>query len=311
MTSKTYRVVLRLRSPMHIGQMKLGNVQRTRPYVTGRVLWGALTERLTRDRFYGQGPATQFSQYDAVGREVHTYLAFTYFYPTIDRSGAVDLWPWEDGFRTRFLSTYASTALAYPQQSADEGTLHEVECIAPHTLDTGAPVYLAGYVFERDGAPDWQSALQRLQLGGERGYGWGRVEPADDSPPPWDNNSNGPLFGWYTIEPDTWPPVLTARGKDDDESVPLLAHAMAEGFDQEPKVVDGPVEPLVGRETHPDDGRFGVWVTPACICYVPGSIVPAGTRMQIGPYGIWERCPERRPERDEGPVEGALSDATP
>jgi hypothetical protein len=44
-----YRVVFRLRSPLHIGWRKAGNVQVTRPYLTGRSFWGALTERLVRD----------------------------------------------------------------------------------------------------------------------------------------------------------------------------------------------------------------------------------------------------------------------
>jgi len=293
MTWKTYRVVLRLRLPLHIGQAKVGNVQRTRPYVTGRVLWGALTERLTRDRAQGQGPATDSQQYARVGDEVHERLAFTYLYPTIRQDGTVELWPWDDGFRFRYLSTYASTALTYPQQSADEGTLHEVECIVPHTLDDGAPVYLTGYVFEQDDAPGWKSALKRLQLGGERGYGWGWAEPVDE-PASWDGK---PLFGGaYSVKPRAWPPVLTAGKK-----ARLLAHTLAADFETG---VEGRIEPLVGRETDPK-GRFGVQVSSACICYAPGARVEEAIEIQIGPYGVWERCPEPRPEPDKGPVEGA------
>jgi len=285
MTWTAYRVVLRLRSPMHIGRGKVGNVQRTRSYVTGRVLWGALTERLTRDHFRGKGPATDSKQYANVSATVHSKLAFTYFYPTTSKDGQVPLWPWDDGFAARFLSTYPSTALVYPQQSAEEGTLHEVECLVPHTLDEGKPVYLVGYLFAKDGATDWQSALTRVQLGGERGYGWGRVEPVEGRPQPWDDN-DGSLFGCYTLKPDAWPPVLRA-----EEKAPLLAHALAADFGEEHKAVngvDGVVEPLVGRETHPQDGRFGVWISSARICYAPGSQVDPETTFRIGPYGIWE-----------------------
>jgi len=266
---------------MHIGQAKIGNVQRTRPYVTGRVLWGALTLRLTRDRFHGQGPANRFEQYNPVGREVQDYLAFTYFYPTTNRDGNVTCWSWDEGFPPRFLSTYASTALTYPQQSADEGTLHEVEFISPRTLDSGEQVYLVGYVFVQEGAPAWQPALRRLQLGGERGYGWGRVDLVGD-PDPWDGK---PLFdGRYTVDPDAWPPVLTAG-----ENAYLLAHALAAEFGERKPVqgVQGEIEPLVGRETDPD-GRFGVQVSEARICYAPGSKVVEGSRFRIGPYGVWE-----------------------
>jgi len=279
---KTFRVVLRLRSPLHVGQGKVGNVQRTRPYVTGRVLWGALTERLTRDQVYGQGPATDSSQYAAVGQAVHDRLAFTYFFPTIHQDGRVELWPWDDGFRSRYLSTYVSTSLTYPQQSAAEGTLHEVECIAPHTLDTGAPVYLAGYVFAQDNAPDWKPALKRLQLGGERGYGWGRLEPVGD-PDPWNKRL---LFGeQYEVKQDDWPPLLVAKVK-----ARLLAHALAADFDGHKAVADveGEIEPLVGRETHPKDGRFGVWISQARLCYAPGAAIQTETRFTIGPYGVWQ-----------------------
>ena len=46
MTWTVYRVTWRLLAPMHIGWRKLGNMQQTRPYVTGRNLWGAFTARL-------------------------------------------------------------------------------------------------------------------------------------------------------------------------------------------------------------------------------------------------------------------------
>lgn len=286
------QVVLRLCSPMHIGQNKIGNVQRTRLYVTGRVLWGALTQRLTRDSFQSGGPATQFNQYYEVSQVVHSRLAFTYFYPTIEAKGNVSLWPWEDGFRSRFLSTHASTALTYPQQSAAEGTLHEVECIVPRTLDGGHQVYLTGYILHQQGASnDWREALSRLQLGGERGYGWGRIEPicVQEVQPEKGQNADEArfcLFGCYSAKPGSdWPPVITAGPE-----ARLLAHALAADFDPEHLAVTGvtgEVEPLVGLETD-RDGRFGRQVSRAWVCYVPGSTVAAGAHMRVGPYGIWE-----------------------
>lgn len=283
MTWHTYRIVFRLRSPLHIGCGKIGNLQRTRLYVTGRVLWGALTQRLTRDA--ESGPATNPRLYQAMGERVHNQLAFTYFFPTTDEEGCISLWPWDKGFRSRFMSSWASTALKHPQRSADEGTLHEVECIVPHTIDTDQPVYLTGYMFARADAPDWQSVLHRLQLGGEQGYGWGKIDPAQP-PQLW---SGEPLFEWYTIESDTWPPILQAG-----EEALLPAHALAANFLEAGSMreavtgVKGSIEPVVGRETHPKNGRRGVWISQARICYPPGSRVPVGTRLQVGPFGIWE-----------------------
>jgi hypothetical protein len=47
---RCFRVIFQLSSSMHIGYGRAGNLHQTRPYVTGRTLWGALTMRLTRDK---------------------------------------------------------------------------------------------------------------------------------------------------------------------------------------------------------------------------------------------------------------------
>src|SRR5436309_11404950 len=156
------QVVFRLRSPLHVGCGKVGNLQRTRPYITGRVLWGALTMRLTRDAANDRSSASDSQEYQRVGEEVHKSLAYTYFYPATwsekPKSYKIS-WPWQDGarFRQRSLTAYAGTALVYPQQAAAEGMLHEVEFVSPCTLDTGETVFLLGYVFERDNCKlDWR-----------------------------------------------------------------------------------------------------------------------------------------------------------
>src|SRR5437588_6306984 len=69
-----YQVSFRLLSPLHIGWRKLGNLQQTRPYVTGRTLLGALTARITRE----QGS----NEYTEIGKLVDKQLTFTYFYPS-------------------------------------------------------------------------------------------------------------------------------------------------------------------------------------------------------------------------------------
>ena len=210
MTWKAYRVVFKLKSPMHIGCGKVGNVQCTRPYVTGRVFWGALTMRLTRDAT--SGSATDSSQYKAFGDKVDSQLAFTYFYPAIAKSKENPLeqeqdnqqdyqifFPWENEsqFRRCFLSSYASTALVYPQQAADEGLLHEVEFLSPQTLDTGKRVYLIGYVFEKEDCTlNWRDACKCLQMGGERGYGWGMVKLVNELNKPVESRD---LFGEQAV----------------------------------------------------------------------------------------------------------------
>lgn len=123
-------------------------------YVTGRALWGALTMRLTRDDPNRKIPATDSDAYQQVGKQVNEQLAYTYFYPaTSEGDGYQVAWPWENKslFRRRFLSSYNSTALIYPHNSATEGILHKVEFLSPFTLDHGKPVFLIGYIFERNG----------------------------------------------------------------------------------------------------------------------------------------------------------------
>jgi hypothetical protein len=128
MTWQVHRLVFRLRSHMHIGCGKVGNLQRTRPYITGRVLWGALTMRLTRDKANGVGSASDSKIYQEEGKKVHDTLAYTYFYPATQAGDDYQIaWPWNDqaSFRRRFLSSYSGTALTYPQQSAATGMLNE------------------------------------------------------------------------------------------------------------------------------------------------------------------------------------------
>jgi hypothetical protein len=268
MSWQAYKIVLRLQAPMHMGRAKLGNLQITRPYVHGKALWGALTARMTRDT-----PAFG-DDYPGVGKRVNEELAFSYFYPATGQQ--IDLWPWDDPdqFAWRYLGSYASTALNYSQNSATEGSLHEAEFIVPTTRDDDQ-VNLIGYIFEQEGcALQWREALPRLQLGGERTYGWGRVtlksgpSLADD------------VFGYQLILKEERP-IITVP-----PDARLLAHALAADFDDN-GVIQGHIEPLVGRETVAQD-RFGIHHSAARICYVPGTQVKEKTQVQIGSFGIWE-----------------------
>jgi hypothetical protein len=277
MTWQVYHVILRLRAPLHIGYSKVGNVQRTRPYVTGRALWGALTMRLTRDAAQGSGPASDSHQYDAIGQQVHRNLAFTYFYPALQSDNAYQVvWPWENEtlFRRRFLSSYQSTALTYPQHAAAEGMLHEVEYIAPYTLDTGQPVYLKGYIFAKaECTLAWQSALKRLHIGGERGYGWGATELVQISP-----CKDDQLFGGVAQFQQSNNSFTISLPKDGR----LLAHTKADNA-----AIIGNLEPLVGREWR-SDGYAGQRIAFSGVCFSPGSQVHRNCTFAVKDFGIWQ-----------------------
>ncbi len=287
MTWKAFEVVLRLRSPMHIGCGRTGNVQRTRRYVPGRVIWGALTLRLTRDRATSDNPACQSGPYRHVGERINDSLAFTYFYPAVrNATGAVrPIWPWDKDFSNRLLGSYGSTALRYPAQCAEEGMLHEAEFIAPHTTDNAEPVFLLGYVFQKEDSLDWRQAFGRVQFGGERGYGWGRVEFEPGMAP--NEVMSKSLFGGAATMEDLERsrPLLRVPAS---ESLPgrLLAHTRFEGSG-----IDGSVEPLVGREWRSDAKRnrhAGQHVEYVDVCLEPGTLISKPEDFEIGPFGLWD-----------------------
>lgn len=266
---QSYEVIFRLQTPVHIGWGEVSNLLRTRLYVTGRVLWGALTMRLTRDMI----ALPTAHDYQHIGKEVHQSLAVTYFYPAIANDEGYQIaWPWEDSanFRYRFLSSYASTALSYPQQSAATGMLHEVECIVPHTIDCGKAVFLIGYIFVADICTlPWQVACQRLQIGGERGYGWGDLKLIRCC------KSDAPLFdGQAVFDGSNERPALQLMAGQS-----LLAHMHASGAQ-----VDGVLEPVVGREWRRHPGQY---VAHSGICFVPGSKLQTNTHVVIEDFGIW------------------------
>lgn len=276
-----YRLVFRLRSPLHVGWGKIGNVQRTRPYLTGRSFWGGLTMRLTRLRHGPAGPVSDSAAYRAVGDELNRTLAWTYFYPALRDGADVRVyWPWAAAgdFAPRFLGSYGSTALAYPHQAASEATLHEVEFISPHTLEQETqPVYLAGYVFAHDdAADDWRAACRLLQFGGERSYGWGDVALET-----LELQSPAALFdNAATFDGDGPRPRLNvpAGGR-------LLAHTHPDGAR-----LAGDVEPLVGREWrsgNTTNRHSGAHVEYSGIFLSPGSTALSATRIVVEPFGLW------------------------
>ncbi len=285
MVWKAHEVVFRLRSPLHIGWSKVGNLLRTRPYVTGRVLWGALTMRLTRDEAGQKGVAAGPDKYEQFGKKVHRCLAFSYFYPAL-KSGPGDcykvVWPWEDAssFCRRFLSSYQATALSYAAQSADEGMLREAEFIAPYTLDTAEEVFLKGYVFEKVGecTLEWKSALNRLQLGAERGYGWGDVRFVGSTEITQDQLFNDDRVEYIN---DSVRPIIRLR-----EGARLPAHVLAENAP-----VAGNVEPLVGREWRSSNSHnryVGQHVELSGVCFTPGSTLLTECDFEIKELGIWK-----------------------
>lgn len=268
MTWTAYRITLRVLSPIHIGWRKLGNLQQTRPYITGRNLWGALTARLTRE--------LGSSNYGEIGQIVDRQLVFTYFYPSLQRD-VVSLWPWHnqrDDFAWTFLGSYTSTALK-AGYGAEPGSLHEVEFIVPYPRhEKQQLVYLVGYIFEQDNCDlrirHWQRIINKIQIGGGRNYGWGRVQLDQIV-----EDSN--CFDHALFCDAKYPQIILT--KDDA----LLAHTIA----LEDMNVEGSIEPLVGRETN--YSGFGKVFSKPQICWIPGGKVTKETVFHIKDKGVWEQ----------------------
>ena len=301
-------LAFRLRSPLHIGWRKVGNLMQTRPYVPAKNLWAALTAELAR-RQPQQGRAATAEAYQDVGKKVAESLAFTYLFPALAADPAQALYPWltpgglvygkeclaAETFDYLCLDSYAGTAITVGQNAAETGSLHETEMLSPRTRplagtrlagrygaaadELGAPVYLAGYALVKgEGPAGWWDALERLQIGGERRYGWGALRKEEAGVPPGDG-----LFGLYDVAGDDTRPVLRAR-----MNAPTLAHALAADFNGATTVVgvSGPVEPVVGRETNAKRG-FGANLIQARVCWAPGSPLGEGQRVLVGEDGIW------------------------
>lgn len=289
MTWEQHRIIFRLRSPLHVGYRKVGNLMQTRHYVHGKILWAALTARLTRDH----GDGSDGRAYVKIGRAVNACFRFGYLWPAIPCSDTIENW---DDVKTffsfgveekyaeyleklfphpqvlkkdkptfdyLFLDSCASTASSPHSRGALEGSLHDTEYIAPFTRD-GQQVYLAGSLWVDAGElPEklerWEDKLNDLRFGGEGSYGWGRIQMISNDP---DNGS---------INPDniSW-------------SGPIPAHVKARGAEQ---TSHGAIEPLVGWEMG-EGGRQALGQ--ATIAFIPGCSTRTDTaEFTIGTFGVW------------------------
>lgn len=300
----TYRVL----SPIHIGNRSVGIIDRTRYYVPAKNFWAAVTASLTTRLYRAQ----HADDYQAVGELVQQRLRFTYFFPAArpaERPSA-GLWFYLPEYREGhtvyleypgkqevdveaiFVSSYVSTALDPGRHAAAERLLHEIEYLQPHARIEGDcwETHLVGGVWIALGAdPSGMeirlegetvlikglSILDRLTIGGERGYGFGRLQLTEDHADylglrGWDVQEGGPT-GLFVVPP--------------DRSVPILAHVKYERG----QVYEGLLEPVVGREWDVDKGS-GRFMAQGIVCVAPGGQCPASAYGVEG-RGLWRVIP--------------------
>jgi len=296
MTWKQYRIAFRLLSPLHVGYRKVGNLMQTRCYVPARILWAALTARITRDC----GRGCNGKDYNEIGLDVKDHFRFSYLWPAIPHTKQSKVETWDDLetffsfplnkknclhelfpnpnlkdqslFDYFFLDSQQGTAINQSDQSAEEGSLHDIEFIAPFTrgkanTEYGIPVYLAGSMWEHENLPknlvNWKNSMKHIRIGGEQSYGWGRVEMilcASSG-----NSSDKPDgFSWYGQIP---------------------AHLSSLEIENN---VQGEIEPLVGWQTQIDGSQKIVKAVIDTIAFAPGSLIGNEKNIfAIGNEGLW------------------------
>ena len=294
MSWDAYKITFQMQSPLHSGYAKVGNIQQTRLYITGRMLWGALTSQITH--------LANSTNYDQIGREVQKYLRTSYFFPCLDREGNRPILPQvqdhQSGYRVNcayfkaskverwLITSYASTAISTDTFTAEEGSLHEVELISHRflnnvnengiSINAGDPVYLTGVFFLNKDAPDdlkdsWKKIIENFQIGGERGYGFGRLSLLDEP------RSIKELFGYDLNLSGNDPGVIV------NENDPVFAHTVAE----DGLKMKGVLEPFLGRETS-KNGQFGKNLSEAKPCWAPGAAIHKSASFLVKEKGIWE-----------------------
>lgn len=273
MTWRLYQADFQLRSPLHIGERKIGaNLQITRRYVPARNLWAALTERLTRCGF--EADDLPKGDYAGTGNWVQTHVVLSYLFVAEGDLLRLD-WP-QASFERRYLSSQLSTAINASNNAAQDESLHEVEFISPRHLDTGMRTHLRGWLLLDEiahrhfaDATLRQWILGDIWLGGERRYGFGHLRLNC-----WEEAN---LPQGYAVEVDGDRPIVTVS-----EGRPALAHVIADDALQ----VRGNLEVLVGRETTPQ-GQFGQRFTAAQVCWSPGARVTPPCRFELATNGLW------------------------
>jgi len=191
-----YRWTWRLESPLFVGALPAGSLNRCRLYVPARALWGALTAELARRRENG------FPSYENEGTVLRENAGFTYLFPAeCDRKlwrawlpqyelGRGLIWRREDQqdcehdltdrqMRMKLLDARPGTAIDPDSDSAEDGSLRETECVLPQWRNNGSPVAFVGYVFLKNELATLRD-VTLLFLGGDTRYGFGRVRRVGD-----------------------------------------------------------------------------------------------------------------------------------
>ena len=252
MTWSVLRWVWRLEAPLFVGMPPAGALNRCRPYVPARALWGAVTAEMARST-----SGENFPDYAHVGDEVKRSYRFTYLFPAEKRDNGFLAWlpkfekekslRWclqdseeslsDRDFRRRLLDSRHGTAIAPESDSALEGSLRHTECINPWWCDsnrqgeTAAPVLLLGYVFWKDRDRHRQlQDIETLFIGGDTRYGLGKIRRIDTS------SNDTAVFGKQVRldgeDPEIESNIIWGHAPEDDKTDMQGAKELLGGWDR-------------------------------------------------------------------------------
>lgn len=290
-------------------------------------MWGAVTAKL--------GRTIENPNYKALKDLVRKNLIFSYFFILENKNALYPIYT-EEGikygnkeqstFESKYITSYVSTAVEKTSGTAEDGSLHEIELLQ-HNIEN-KKVTLVGYLLVKEGEEEKYSVRKNgdrieifenekcviddlfeststLQVGGERNYGYGRIELFNN---PYETEQEGEvrIFDKINVDLDTDRPTIEI-GK---EALITLSHLLIKeenGKEHFGKVTSmkGDLEPLVGREWG-KDGGVGHHTSFGGIGLVPGSEFVLknssnttveegktfnpenyGGEIVIGDYGIW------------------------
>lgn len=296
MSWQLYMWTFRLKSPLHVGFHKVMHFFRTRPYVPGKLLWGAITAKLTS--------ILGINDYQKVGDFLKKAIRFGYLYPYVEEKLYFPQYTekglkfgslFQNEFEKKYITSMASAAIETESLTAEEGMLHEVEFINPYTIDNRSPVFMKGFIWIRGFSENGINLLKKdtliityngtkvdfkeelanqFQLGGERRYGFGLVKLGEfnkisnnrinELPGEW-NERNGEVYITVNATNPVWAHVRCCNNIN----------------------IKGNIEALVGRDWDIDKGA-GRKLTSNGLFWCPGSIVCEDKTFKITEFGLWE-----------------------
>ncbi len=296
-----YCIILKLLSPLHIGKRKSRNLMETREYVPGKTLWGALTARITKD-YFGGNPKI----YEKVGNFLNENIRFGYLWPSWD--GKEPYFPWKyDDFDYLFKFGYMGQPIDYNRKATEEGELYEIEFIAPKTRHN-KNVYLIGDLwvkelnykseigiekinFRNDDVSlclakdeiSLKKVFNSIRLGGETGYGWGRVRIEY-----FRENNNGKALGGIRVEIINDEVVLIFKKGNHLTSHILAVDRNGQEFNFKllsENFIQGSIEPFTGYAYM----KKGWHIPRPFICFSPGSVAKTDIMVKVSDFGLYQK----------------------